>query len=62
MEDELLQSIVRIISAGLEVCNDDGANVSKHGESFNLQFADRGCVEYETAEEAAREFLGLVRP
>jgi len=62
MEDVLLQSILRVIEAGLEVRDEDGVNVSKWGSGYNLQYADRGCVEFATAEEAAKAFLRILLP
>lgn len=60
MEDEeLLQSVIKVIEADLEVRTEDGANLSKWGDGYTLQYADRGCVEFETAEEAAKAFLSL---
>jgi len=60
VEDELLNSVIRVIESGLEIRDEDGANVSKWGNGYNLQYADRGCVEFPTAEEAAKAFLRLV--
>lgn len=60
MEDRLLQSVIRVIESGLEVRDEDGANVSKWGNGYNVQYADRGCVEFPTAEEAAKAFLRIV--
>lgn len=60
MEDVLLKSVISVIEAGLEVRDEDGANVSKWGSGYNLQYADRGCAEFPTAEEAAKAFLRLV--
>jgi len=60
VEDRLLQSVIRVIESGLEVRDEDGANVSKWGNGYNVQYADRGCVEFPTAEEAAKAFLRIV--
>ena len=60
MEDRLLQSVIRVIESGLEVRDEDGANVSKWGNGYNVQYADRGCAEFPTAEDAAKAFLRIV--
>jgi len=60
VEDVLLQSVIRVIESGLEVRDEDGANVSKWGNGYNVQYADRGCAEFPTAEDAAKAFLRIV--
>jgi len=56
-EDEV-EAVVALITAGLEASDAWGRHVFKwHGGGYMVQTADRGCCEYETAEDAARAFL-----
>jgi hypothetical protein len=56
-ESELLAALTLLIEKGLEVRDEDGCNVSAWNGAYTLQYADRGCVEYASAEEAAKAFL-----
>jgi hypothetical protein len=56
-ESELLQAATLLIEAGLEVREEDGRTVSAWNGAYMLQDADGGCVEYPSAQEAAKVFL-----